>query len=52
MDSLDEVELVMTIENTFDIEISDDDARQIATGTVGDLVAYVTKHIGAVPAST
>lgn len=38
-DSLDIVELVMTIEEEFDIEIPDEDAERIAT--VGDAIAYV-----------
>jgi len=38
-DSLDIVELVMTIEEEFDIEIPDEAAEKIAT--VGDAIAYV-----------
>ncbi len=38
-DSLDVVELVMELEDEFDIEISDDDAEKIAT--VGDAVNYI-----------
>lgn len=38
-DSLDIVELVMTLEETFDIEIPDDDAEKIQT--IGDAVSYV-----------
>ena len=40
-DSLDIVELVMTIEEEFDIEIPDEEAEKIIT--VGDAVAYVEK---------
>jgi acyl carrier protein len=40
-DSLDIVELVMTIEEEFDIEIPDEEAEKLAT--VGDAVAYVEK---------
>jgi len=40
-DSLDIVELVMTIEEEFHIEIPDDEAEKLAT--VGDAVAYVEK---------
>lgn len=38
-DSLDIVELVMTLEEEFDIEISDSDAEKIIT--VGDVVGYI-----------
>jgi acyl carrier protein len=38
-DSLDVVELVMGLEEEFDIEIPDEDAEKIAT--VGDAVTYV-----------
>jgi acyl carrier protein len=38
-DSLDVVELVMELEDEFDMEISDDDAEKIAT--VGDAVSYI-----------
>lgn len=38
-DSLDIVELVMAMEEEFDIEIPDDDAEKIQT--IGDAIAYV-----------
>ncbi len=38
-DSLDIVELVMAIEEEFDLEISDDDAEKIQT--IGDAITYV-----------
>ncbi len=38
-DSLDQVELVMALEEEFDIEISDEDAEKI--GTVTDAVKYI-----------
>lgn len=38
-DSLDVVELVMALEEKFDIEITDDQAEKITT--VGDVVAYI-----------
>jgi len=41
-DSLDVVELVMALEEKFDIEIPDDDAEKIAT--VGDAVKYIEDH--------
>lgn len=42
-DSLDIVELVMTIEEEFDIEIPDDDAENIKT--VKDAVEYINEHV-------
>ena len=44
-DSLDIVELVMSFEETFDIEIPDEDAEKIQT--IGDVVAYLQEHIEA-----
>lgn len=41
-DSLDVVELVMELEDEFDMEISDEDAEKIAT--VGDVVEYIKSH--------
>ena len=41
-DSLDIVELIMSIEEEFDIEISDEDAEKIVT--VGDVVKYIEKN--------
>ena len=41
-DSLDTVELVMALEEEFDIEISDEDAEKIHT--VQDAVDYITEH--------
>lgn len=41
-DSLDIVELVMQIEEEFDIEISDTDAEKIVT--VGDVVEYIKEN--------
>lgn len=38
-DSLDTVELIMTIEEAFGLEISDEEAEQIKT--VGDAVKYI-----------
>jgi acyl carrier protein len=42
-DSLDIVELIMALEQEFDIEIPDEDAEKIAT--VNDAVQYVTNNI-------
>ncbi|PWK12768.1 acyl carrier protein [Tumebacillus permanentifrigoris] len=41
-DSLDVVELVMELEDEFDMEISDEDAEKI--NTVGDVVNYISSH--------
>ncbi|TSB46376.1 acyl carrier protein [Alkalicoccobacillus porphyridii] len=41
-DSLDVVELVMELEDEFDIEISDEEAEKIAT--VGDVITYIDSH--------
>jgi acyl carrier protein len=41
-DSLDIVELVMAMEEEFDIEIPDDDAEKIRT--IGDAFAYVEER--------
>lgn len=42
-DSLDLVELIMEFEETFKMEISDEDAQKIST--VGDAVAYIGSHV-------
>ena len=44
-DSLDIVELVMAMEEEFDIEIPDDDAEKIQT--IGGVVSYLRERIGA-----
>ncbi|WP_409341009.1 acyl carrier protein [Paenibacillus sp. MBLB4367] len=41
-DSLDVVELVMELEDEFDMEISDEDAEKITT--VGEVVEYIKSH--------
>jgi acyl carrier protein len=41
-DSLDVVELVMELEDEFDMEISDEDAEKIST--VGEVVKYIEAH--------
>lgn len=43
-DSLDTVELVMALEEEFDMEIPDEDAEKIVT--VGDAIDYIEKHKG------
>jgi acyl carrier protein len=42
-DSLDRVELVMCIEEAFDIQVADEDAEGIKT--VKDAVAYIAKEL-------
>jgi acyl carrier protein len=41
-DSLDQVELVMALEEEFDLEISDEDAEKMRS--VQDAVDYIEKH--------
>ena len=41
-DSLDIVELIMNIEEEFDLEIPDSDAEKIVT--IGDVVKYIEEH--------
>ncbi|WP_443660985.1 acyl carrier protein [Clostridium sp.] len=41
-DSLDIVELIMELEEKYDIEIPDEDVEKIAT--VGDIVEYIKAH--------
>lgn len=47
-DSLDVIDLAMTCEETFGVEIPDDDIEQIVT--VGDLVKYIGRRLD--PAKT
>ena len=42
-DSLDIVELVMALEEEFDIEIPDTDAEKVVT--VGDVVEYIRENV-------
>lgn len=41
-DSLDLVEVIMAMEQEFDVEIKDEDAEKIRT--VGDAVSYIDEH--------
>ncbi|MDA8414211.1 MAG: acyl carrier protein [Desulfobacteraceae bacterium] len=41
-DSLDTVELVMALEEEFDLEIPDEDAEKIQS--VNDAIEYITEH--------
>ena len=42
-DSLDVVELIMALEEEFDIEIPDSDAEKVVT--VGDVVEYIKENV-------
>lgn len=42
-DSIDIVELIMTLEEEFGVTISDEDAQNIRT--VGDAVKYIEQHV-------
>lgn len=42
-DSLDQVELVMALEENFDLDISDEDVEKILT--VQDAIDYIDKHV-------
>ena len=42
-DSLDTVELVMALEEHFDIQIPDEDAEKIST--VGEAIEYIKEHM-------
>ncbi len=44
-DSLDTVELVMALEEEFNIEIPDEDAEKIVS--VGDAIKYINEHAAA-----
>ena len=44
-DSLDLVELVMALEDEYNMEISDEDAEKILT--VGDAIEYIQSHVNA-----
>ena len=43
-DSLDVVELVMDIEDEFDLSVPEEEAQKIVT--IGDAIKYVTEHAG------
>jgi acyl carrier protein len=47
LDSLDLVEVAMTIEDEFGIEIHDNDMMKL--GTVGQIIDYITNHQPPVP---
>lgn len=43
-DSLDIVELVMSMEEEFDVEIPDDDLERLVT--IGDAISYLKERLG------
>jgi len=43
-DSLDVVEVIMDIEDEFDLSIPEEEAQKI--NTIGDAIDYVTEHAG------
>lgn len=43
VDSIDTVELIMAVEETYDITISDKDAQELKT--VGDVVEFIEEHL-------
>jgi acyl carrier protein len=42
-DSLDVVDMLMSLEDEFDVEIQDEDVEKIRT--VGDIVTYIEEHL-------
>jgi acyl carrier protein len=43
VDSLDAVELIMELEDTFNVKISDDEAQKLKT--IGDIVSFIEPKI-------
>jgi acyl carrier protein len=43
VDSLDAVELIMELEDTFKVKISDDEAQKLKT--IGDIVAFIQPKV-------
>jgi acyl carrier protein len=43
-DSLDKVQILVALEDAFDIEIADEDMKEI--GNMGEFVAYIRRKIG------
>ena len=48
LDSLDKLEVVVALEECFDIEIPDDDVDEPAMGTAAGIAAYIDRRIGVV----
>jgi acyl carrier protein len=44
VDSLDAVELIMELEDTFKVKIADDEAQTLKT--IGDIVNFLTQKVG------
>jgi acyl carrier protein len=49
-DSLDVVEIVMALEDDFDIEIPDEEAQPLNDATVAELIEFVVRKVGATEA--
>jgi acyl carrier protein len=47
-DSLDHIEIIMAIEDEYDIEIDEHDAENVKT--VSDIISYLEGHLGNSPA--
>ena len=45
-DSLDLVELIMDLEDAFEISISEEEGRALTNVTVGDAVGYLEERLG------
>ena len=46
-DSLDHVELVMALEDEFDIEVSDEEAERFTNATIPEITAAIGLHLAA-----
>ena len=46
-DSLDTVELVMALEEEFEVDIPDEEAEKITT--IAQSISYIKQHVGAAP---
>ena len=46
-DSLDHVELVMALEDEFDIDVSDEEAERFTNATIPEITAAIGLHLAA-----